>query len=197
MATKEAYKIINEETKKLLFLSDEDRLEMLNNILECSNDNKEKFIFAACYIYGLRPAELIMLRRGWLSVKEDTLWIRIPTKKGGDERIIVLGLGVPFMDFITNYISNIDDPEALLFDFKHPSNFNHIINRMVKRYNLKFGSSIKITPYVFRKFRLSWILSSGGSVTDVLAYKGGKSLKPLENSYIFLRPVNRFKDSLK
>jgi len=194
---KEDYERINEETKKLLFLGDEDRLRLVHNILECAETPEDRFVFVCFYLYGMRPSELIAMKRGWVTTKGDEVWIRIPTKKHGNERIIILDRIIPFMSNIIDFINVIEDPEAFLFLFRHPSNFNHKLYKILKNYNARYGTELRLTPYVFRKFRLSWLLDNGASLSDILSYKGGKSLKPLENSYIFLRPVRKFKSILK
>jgi integrase len=197
MATRLEHERINEEAKKLLFFSDTERLNIMRAILDCTTELEDQFIFICFYIYGLRPSELIQMKRGWVSFKDGEIWISIPTTKHGDERIIILDNSVPFMDIFERFVSPIMNMEERFFRFNAPTNFNKRIDKMLKRYNQAGNGSMKITPYVFRKFRLSWLLANGASGSDLLAYKGGKSLRPLEKSYIFMRPVSKFKESLK
>lgn len=85
----------------------------------------------------------------------------------------------------------------LFREFTNPTNFNKILSALEKRFYDTYGEKICLSPYAFRKFRISYLFSIGASSSDILAFKGGKSIKVVEESYTILKPVTKFKDLIK
>lgn len=195
----ENWKKIVEWAKKLLMMSDSERIEFMKKILDLTNDLKEQAVLVFFYIYGLRPAELLELKRANFSIRRNDLWAWLPTKKFGKERIIVLNIKeTPFLDIIVRYLETIPIAEWRLFrEWSSPTTFNKVLERLEKRYFEKYGEEICLAPYVFRKFRESYIWSLGATTQDLLAWKGGKSIRVVEEAYALLKPVVKFKRDIK
>ena len=195
----ERWKRIEEWAKKLLMMSDPERIELIRKLLDLCDDLREKAILVFFYIYGLRPAELLELKKSNFSIKANDLWVWLPTKKKGRERIIVLSIkDTPFLDIIVRYLDTIPIVEWRLFkEWHHRSNFNRVLEKLEQRYFEKYGEEICLAPYVFRKFRESYIWSLGATTQELLGWKGGKSIKVVEEAYALLKPVTRFKKMIK
>jgi len=195
----ENWKRIEDYAKKFLMMPDPERIELMQKTLDLCDNLKEKAILVFFYIYGLRPAELIELKKSNFSIKGSDLWVWLPTKKHGRERIIVLSLkDTPFLDIIVQFLDTIPIVEWRLFkEWTDPTNFNKVLEKIEQRYFEKYGEEICLAPYVFRKFRESYIWSLGASTQELLGWKGGKSIKVVEDAYTLLKPVVRFKKSIK
>ena len=202
MATKEVWTKIGVAAKNFLFLQEEDRINMMKDLLECCDSQQQRGILSLFYIYGMRPAELLtMVKADFSFRKNGEVWANLPTAKTGNDkrmdRIIILDSSVPFMNEVMKYLDTLPYPNhPLIIGYKAPTVANKIIDIPKKRYEEKTGQKIVLTPYVFRKFRLSWLFNNGANLNDILAWKGGRSLKPLETSYLFTRAVGKFKNSL-
>jgi hypothetical protein len=123
----------------------------------------------------------------------------LPTKKGGDERILILSIkDTPFLDIIVSYLDAIPLPEFKLFPhWTTPKNFNYILNKLKDRYEEKYGERLLLAPYVFRKFRDSDIWSKGATSQEIMAWRGTKSIRVFEEHYAMLKPVSKFKKMVK
>jgi integrase len=205
MANKEQWANINDMAKRLLLMSDIERLSFMNRVNDVCRDLKEQSILAFFYIYGLRPEELTKMLKSDFVEKDGELIAKIPTAKTNiqkdimKERIIVLDIEqTPFLFIIKKFLDSIPLSDFPLYPgIKHPTGFNRTIEKLEKRYFQTFGEEICLSPYVFRKFRISYLLSNGATTLDILAWKGGTSIASVEQSYSFFKPVIKFKTSIR
>lgn len=200
MATKEEWAVINEWAQKLLLMEDKDRIIFMKKVMGCAPDLRVQAIMSFFYIYGPRPEELLEMSKADMSIRDEDVLARLPTAKSAPnmKRWIVLNKDTIFMDIILRYLDTIPIVDWLIFkEFTHPTNFNKATASLEKKYEEMYCEKICLSPYVFRKFRISWLLSMGASSQEILAWKGGKSIKVVENSYNFLKPVTAFKKGLR
>lgn len=204
MATTASWKIINEEAKRLLFMGDAERIAYINRLLDCCETLEQQAIISFFYIYGMRPEELLRMSKSNMSLMDNvdgtqTFRVLLPTVKEGNDRIIDLNpKTTPFIPVIVEYLNVIDEMILPVFvKYKSPTSFNKLLEKVGDKYHLRHGYKVCVSPYVFRKFRISNIYSGEVSGKDLLAWKGGKSIKSVEDSYLFLRPVTKFKDTLR
>jgi integrase len=200
MATKEEWAVINDQVQKLMMMNDGDRIVLMKKIIGLAPDLRTQAIISIFYIYGARPEELLELTKADFSIRDEDIMVRLPTAKSAPnmKRWIVLNKDTVFMDIILRFLNTIPIVDWLVFkEFTHPTNFNKATAGLEKKYKEMYGEDICLSPYVFRKFRISWLLSMGAQASELLAWKGGKDLKAIENSYTFLKPVTAFKKGLR
>jgi integrase len=199
MANREVWSGINESAKKLLLMTDTERISLIRKVLDLAGDLRDQAILVFFYLYGMRPEELLEVKKLDFSVREEDLVFRLPTVKEGRERVLILNIrDTPFLELIVKFINTIPIPEWRIFrEFTDPTNFNKAMSRLEKRYLETTNEIICLSPYVFRKFRMSYLFSIGASSGDLLAWKGGKSMKVVEDSYTILKPVVKWKSSIK
>lgn len=200
MATKEEWAVINDQVQKLMLMNDSDRIVLMKKVMGLASGLREQAIISLFYIYGARSEELLGLTKADFSIRDEDILVRLPTAKSAAnlKRWIVLNKDTIFMDIILRYLNTIPIVDWLIFrEFRDPTNFNKATARIEKKYNEMYGEDICLSPYMFRKFRISWLLSMGASSSELLAWKGGKDLKSIEQSYTFLKPVTAFKKGLR
>jgi site-specific recombinase XerD len=188
-------------------MTDKERYDFMCNVMGCCKNLTEQSIIAFFYIYGMRPSELLSITKSVFKVETNAdgsqdLRAEIKTAKtikGGKYRVIILNMTTPFIDIIWKYIQCISFPEWQLFfrGSKEPTNFNIVTKSIEDKYYQTYGESICLSPYVFRKFRISYLLDAGANNADILAWKGGTSLRCVEESYAFFKPVIKFKNQIR
>ncbi|RLG17524.1 hypothetical protein DRN63_02895 [Nanoarchaeota archaeon] len=192
MATREEWKRIEEWSRKLLLMSDKQRLEFMKKVFELCENPLERCVLALFYIYGLRPREALSLRKKNFNLRENELAVVLPTAKGGRERILVLPLKTPFLDYILEYLNYIEDEDQRLFEqWFSPTALNNILLNLERKFRAIYDKDICLSPYVFRKFRISWLLAKGASPQEVLIWKGGRSIKVVEEHYFYTKPLRK------
>lgn len=198
MAKKEVWEKIEKWTEEYLELDEGVRIEMIQNAISCANTLGKQATLALIYIYGMRPAELVSLRKSNFTIKEGQLTVGLPTAKRGHKRTITLDIAdTPFLHIIISYVNSLSPANARLFPrWNSPTNINRAIYKIENKYEKEFRKRIYLAPYVFRKFRLSYLGMRGADIQDLLAWKGGKSIKPLE-SYLALRPVTKWAKAIR
>lgn len=205
MATEHSWEIIEEEAKKLLFMGDVQRMDYMKTLMNCCGNLREQVILALFYIYGMRPEELLVrMTKGNFSLMDNedgtqTFRVLLPTVKKGRDRIIDLNpKTTPFIDVIVNYLNTIPNVTDPLFrEYTHPTSLNKQLSKVSDRYFLRYNQKINLSPYVFRKFRLSYLSACQATPQELLDWKGGSSLDVLTNSYLFSKPISRFKDTIR
>ena len=188
---------INKTAQDLLSMGQRRRKKLLHEALSLCDNLREKAALVLFYVYGPRPAELMKMRkRDFIILHRNdntrTLKVRLPTVKRGRDREIVLDIekSAPELDYVVRYLDEIHDPEMYIFYGWHDrTNLNHIFRKIRKRTE----GRIDWCPYVLRKFRLSYLFMSGADPSDILIWKGGKSLQSLE-TYIKTAPLVKFRE---
>lgn len=174
-----------------LGMESEDRIKFIERLSQLCDYIHEKYVIIMLYIYGMRPAELLKIRKANFKLVNDELILRLPTVKEGDPRTILLSVSqTPFLKWVAKYVQS--DTE-LLPDWKDPTNINHIFKKIARKTNRE----IEICPYVFRKFRLSYLaLNLDASPEEIKSWKGAKDYRSVA-PYIRMKPITKFSTAIK
>lgn len=182
---------INNMTDKLLEINVERRIAFVERLAQSCKRGYEKYVLYMLYIYGMRPAELMMLKKKDFTLSDTHLTVRLPTVKRGEKRTIKLKIAdTPFLGFLADYI---EQREQLL-----PSTWKHVtnINAVFKRISIDRGKK-RISPYVFRKYRLSYLaIEQDASAYDLKLWKGAKDMRSVD-PYIRMKPITKFESKIK
>ena len=174
----------------LLEMPEDERLKLIRKMYNVLEKKKEKVAFALLYLYGMRPEELIKLKRNNFEIYDEFVRLRLPTVKRGVDRIIDLDIkDTPFMNDIIEYVKSVE--WKLFPTWNDPTAIN---NTVFKRIKDKLG--INISPYAFRHYRLSYIAYLGAELMDLIVWKGAKDLRSVIK-YLAKRPVRKFRRSIK
>lgn len=179
-------KRIDKYTELLLRTSPTERQIWVEKLASQTNKPHEKYVIYMLYIYGMRPAELMQIRKESFESDGETLRIFLPTVKRGDRRIIDLDIKeTPFLKWIVKYVKN--STTVLPESWNDPTN----INAVFKKVSDKLGK-IRISPYVFRKHRLSYLaIEQDASAYDLQVWKGAKDMRSVQ-PYIRMKPITKF-----
>ena len=182
---------INRMTELLLQASPEKRLLWVKKMARLCDYPHEKYVIYMLYIYGMRPAELMMLEKGHFDIQENNVRLFLPTVKGGDRRIIDLDIDkTPFMKWLVKYINWTS--LLLPSSWKDTTNINGIFGKISRK-----NKKIRISPYVFRKYRLSYLaIEQDASAYDLQVWKGAKDMRSVQ-PYIRMKPLTKFGDKIR
>jgi integrase len=199
MASPEQWDKIRGWAKKILLMTDGEKKQFVEKVLSVTKDLRQQSVFIFFYLYGLRPEELLELRKSDFSIRENEVIVVLPTAKGGQERMIHLDRNkTPFLEILVKFVEACPIADWRLFrEFNHPTAFNKVLEKVENAYFRMYNEEIYLAPYIFRKFRISYLWSLGAGAADVLAWKGGKSIKVVEDSYTILKPVTKFSKQIK
>lgn len=177
---------INSFVDHILEWSQEDRLNFVKKLCSVCDYDYERYAIIMFYVYGLRPIELMQITKDRFKIEGDIIRVRLPTAKGGQLRIIDLSISLtPFMDFIADYINT--SPSLLPTTWTHTTNINHIFKKISKRLNDPI-----VEPYMFRKFRLSFLaIELDASAVDLQTWKGSTDMNSIK-PYLRMRPVKKY-----
>lgn len=184
---KEYETYINEKAEEFLNISDEERIRYVNGLLQLCDFPHEKYVVAMMYVYGPRPAELMIIGKGRFKIKDGSVRLRLPTVKRGVVRAIILDIETtPFLNIIANYVENND--VLIPKSWSSPTNVNAVFKKISKKNGQK-----RLSPYIFRKFRLSHLaLELDASAADLQNWKGARDLRSVD-PYIRMKPIKKFR----
>lgn len=177
---------IDKFADRMLDWSEEKRIEFIEKLLSVCKHGHEKYVVVMLYIYGLRPAELMQITIDKFTIGEDELRVRLPTLKGGIPRTIDLSIkDTPFISFLVNYLNQ--NVNLLPRTWHHTTNINAVFKKIAKKLE-----SERISPYIFREFRLSYLaIVLDASATDLQTWKGAKDFRSV-SPYIRRKPIKKF-----
>lgn len=184
---------IDNKAKQLLEATDEVRENWINRLLkECKYDH-EKYVIVMGYLFGLRPLELMKMTSNSFKIieEQDNLIVKLPTVKKGNPRTIILSIKeTPFGVFLANYVKT--SPNLLPLSWTDTSNINQVFKRVCAA-----AETGRVSFYVFRKMRLSYISQNlNPAAEDLLAWKGSSDLESLK-PYLMQRPNSKWRTSIK
>lgn len=188
----EIAKKINERTERILKWSDSERLQLVNTMISQCDYPHEKYVVIMLYIYGMRPSELMEITGDNFRVVGDQLRIILPTKKRGFNRVIYLSIeATPFLGWLSDYIR--DNTKSLVpLSWHNTTNINGVFKKIAN----KLGTD-RISPYMFRKFRLSFLaIELDASAYELQNWKGSKDISSV-TPYIMMKPIKKFAKSIK
>ena len=175
----------------MLSLGQEDRVKLVDSMIKHCDYPHEKYCVAMLYIYGIRPAELMLLKKYDFKISDFTIQVRLPPVKRGEKRVIRLKIeSTPFLNIVADHVNS---SLPLL-----PPTWNDAtnINGVFKKISRRRGKS-RLSPYVFRKFRLSYLaIELDASSYDIRVWKGAKDDRSVA-PYIRLKPVTKFEDKIR
>jgi len=182
---------INSIADKLLERNVEQRIAFVERLTQSCKRAYEKYVVCMLYIYGMRPAELMMLKKKDFTLSATHLTVRLPTVKRGEKRTIKLKIAdTPFLDFIASYVEQMD--RLLPITWTHTTNINAVFKRISKDRGKK-----RISPYVFRKYRLSYLaIEQDASAYDLKLWKGARDMRSVD-PYIRMKPLTKFESKIK
>ena len=199
MVTAQNWKDIENEARRFLMMPDDKREALIVDICNHAQTLKTQVILCLLYLIGMRPEELLRMRKKDFQIQDQDVMILVNTVKNGNPAFPIISKNNLLMKtYILRYIEVIPFDDAKLFQgFNDPTNFNLALSKLSKEFKLKTGVSINLSPYVFRKFRDNWLLQNGASNSDILAWRGTKSLNVIERSYRLTAPISKFKDLIR
>ena len=155
---------------------------MLSNV-----DNlRDAFIISLSYLVPVRPIELQELHRrdiidtgNYLQITLYTAKLQKANKSFPKQRIVRLKSNTPFIQHIRAYINTISNPDYPLVS----------INRQQIWRVIDKSSNGKYCPYNLRHSRINWLMENDVNLRDILRFKGGTSLKSLQDYYEKHAPI--------
>jgi integrase len=187
----EVAKKINERTERILKWSDSERIQLVDTIISQCDYPHEKYVIVMLYIYGMRPSELMEITRDNFRVVDDMLRIILPTKKRGFNRVIYLSIeSTPYMGWLSNYIR--DNKDLIPVSWHNTTNINGVFAKIARKLNVE-----RISPYMFRKFRLSFLaIELDASAYELQNWKGSKDISSV-TPYVMMKPLKKFAKSIR
>jgi integrase len=192
---------ITKQTEQLLDASPEARKMWVMKLFDNCKFDYERYAVSMLFIYGLRPAELLLLKKSNFVITDTYVRVRLPTlktKKRKDPTEIITSprrnllqdiAETPLLDFVANYVKN---NEILLPEtWRAITNINTMFAKISKRIK-----EPRVSPYLFRHFRLSYISAIVGADDNTLkAWKGSVDPRSIA-TYTALRPVTKLRKAI-
>jgi integrase len=182
---------INKITDDMLAASVKTRQRFVDSLIQLCKKRHERYVVAMLYIYGMRPKELMMLKKRDFTITDKSVTVRLPTVKKGEERTIRLKIAdTPFLNIVVNHVER---SESLLpMSWKHTTNINAVFKRISK-----LGGERRFSPYIFRKYRLSYLaIEQDASAYDLKLWKGAKDMRSV-SPYLRMKPLTKFESKIK
>lgn len=188
---KEVKERINLFTDDMLDWSEEKRIDFVKRLLSVCDYGYEKYAVIMLYIYGMRPEELMRITKDKFKIEGEEVRVKLPTVKKGQTRVIDLSIKhTPFMPFLIDYVNRTNS--LLPRSWNHTTNINGVFKKISKRLEDE-----RISPYIFRKFRLSFLaIECDASGLDLQTWKGAKDMRSVD-PYLRMRPVKKFSKMIR
>lgn len=165
--------------------------EEAKDMLEKCNTQEEQTFLALCYATGARPAEIVELTKGKFKINEETISIKLHTKK--------LRLNSQKFEVI--------EERPLVFARRPPNTFLEIIAKQVQQtregdrilpYTTRWGQmllnrlgndviGLPLSPYHFRHTAVTNEAAKGRTLDQLMHFKGAKDVRSVI-PYVHARP---------
>lgn len=172
--------------------------ERVQEMIDRCERERDKAIIAILWIYGLRPAELVMLKRENFEIRDDVVILKHETVKHknikgivGEQRKIVTKIvprNTPFMDIVVNYVNKFA-PGDYLFSL-HNWKLSPMSTQWVKMIVYEASRCMKcaacrirkrcpssIPPYFFRHNRNNNFAKLGKGVKFLVDWNGWDDIR--------------------
>lgn len=165
-----------EKNKDGIVLTPENMVDFINAVKTKTKKQRDDALLATMWITGARPIEIRQLRKRdiypdpehpdyYLFILKNSKRTNNPKNKWL-ERTLVIHKDSPFMDYIVQYISAVNDPDARLFP---------ISTAWIRELSYK-ASGDSACPYTFRHTRLTRLSWRRKTEYDLRQWKGGGSV---------------------
>jgi len=176
-------------------------VEEVEEMIKKANKLRDKCLIAMLWIYGMRPAEMIYIRKKDFQIKDDKLILKRQTIKHktirgivGEQRKIVtniIPLKTKFVDIILKYLEKLDD-EDFLFNIT-PAGIKQIVYRLsacgaCEKCKAGRKCFYAIPPYFFRHNRMNNFAKQGKGIKFLVDWAGWDDIRTALK-YIRREPV--------
>ena len=155
-------------------------------VIKDLQDENFKALLVFAYLTGARPAEIVRMTKERFEIVGKQLRVRIPTVKGGYERLIIIPICNPETMLLKQVIQKTVFPKEYVFELAKYKNPREIFIRRCNYYRLGLrdenGEFHPFTLYYFRH-NIQTLLAMHGADFMLINYYVGKKLISLPKIY--------------